>query len=113
MLPSRVRVTSHINNSPFGKGADGNDKVQRSRKRLHLPLVDLVVMTRVDNENAILEDKRAEITSIEDLLSSIIPGTYDYHRRQNGSHLELVQLPRMLSIGEEKSWHRDGTGCPQ
>ena len=40
---------------------------------MHLPLVDLALMTRADNKNEILEDRRPKITSTKDLLSSSIP----------------------------------------
>ena len=44
---------------------DGNDRLQRSRRHAHLPLVDLAFMTRADNKNAILKTRRPKITDRE------------------------------------------------
>lgn len=87
MPPDQVRVTGHKINAPLCKGANGNDRVQKSRRRTHLALVDLTRMTGTDGKNAILENGWPKITSMKNLLS----GGITRHVTATGTRVTVVQ----------------------
>jgi hypothetical protein len=55
MLPSRVRVTCHEVNAPFGKWTNENSRVERSRVRSDLIVIILTSMEFLDGSNAIFK----------------------------------------------------------
>ena len=92
-----MRVTGRIINAPFCKRADGDNRVQWSRRRSHLPLVYLALMTRVDDKDAILKDRGLKVTSTKDFLGSSI----SRHVTATGTGVAVIQDP--LSLLESKT----------
>ena len=70
MPPSRVRVTCHKIDAPLRKGTNGNDRMKRYRRRTHLALINLALMTFMNRDNVVFEDRRPKITCTKNLLCS-------------------------------------------
>ena len=70
MLPDQVRVTCHKIDAPLRKGTNGNDRVEMYRRRVHLALIDLEIMTFTDRKNVVPKDRGPEIPKTKNILCS-------------------------------------------
>ena len=105
-----MRVTRHNIDAPLRKGTNGNDRMKRYKQHTHLALVDLAIMTFSNHDNAVLEDRRPEITNTKNLLCSGITR----HVTATGATVTIIQS--FLSLLEsqtpaEKGINSDAVEC--
>jgi hypothetical protein len=62
MPPGQVRITCHEVNAPFSKWTNGKYKVKRSRMRSDLIVIWLKSMAFLNGSNAILKQRRPQVT---------------------------------------------------
>ena len=67
-----MRVTRHKIDALLYKETNGNDRMEVSRWRTYLALVNLAIVTLTDNNNAVFKDGGPEIASTKNLLCSSI-----------------------------------------
>ena len=102
MPPGRTRVTGRIIDAPFGKWTYGNNRVQGCRRCTHFTVVDLAFMACTDDKDAVLEDRRPEITSTENFLGGGISG----HVATTSTGVVVTQHPLSLLESQTSAKNR-------